>query len=202
MIVNIYQKEEYFIGEEFFQKNEENSDFYDILYEIKYENALTGDKSQKNQSEKKFTNEINDNIVEKKEKINKDNSLETSKINTPINLNPDTSKDNPQVANGLNPSKEKEDEKINTSSPNILLYNPDTQIQFSESVQAFNINSEDGTFEYTVQSVLPNQNIIDNFLEFNDLDLPSNNSHFIDNHNDDDSFINFTAIQNIQYNHG
>ena len=202
MTVNICQKEEYFIGEEFIQKNEENSDFYDILYEIKYENALTGDKSQKNQSEKKFTNEINDNIVEKKEKIKKDNSLETSKINTRINLNPDTSKDNPQVANGLNPSKEKEDEKINTSSPNILLYNPDTQIQFSESVQAFNINNEDGTFEYTVQSVLPNQNIIDNFLEFNDLDLPSNNSHFIDNHNDDDSFINFTAIQNIQYNHG
>ena len=202
MTVNIYQKEEYFIGEEFFQKNEENSDFCEKLYNLNYENALTGDKSQKNQSEKKFTNEINDNIVEKKEKINKDNSLETSKINTPINLNPDTSKDNPKVANGLNPSKEKEDEKINTSSPNILLYNPDTQIQFSESVQTFNINSEDGTFEYTVQSVLPNQNIIDNFLEFNDLDLPSNNSHFIDNHNDDDSFINFTAIQNIQYNHG
>lgn len=202
MTVNIYQKEEYFIGEEFFQKNEENSDFCEKLYNLNYENALTGDKSQKNQSEKKFTNEINDNIVEKKEKINKDNSLETSKINTPINLNPDTSKDNPQVANGLNPSKEKEDEKINTSSPNILLYNPDTQIQFSESVQAFNINSEDGTFEYTVQSVLPNQNIIDNFLEFNDLDLPSNNSRFIDNHNDDDSLIDFTAIQNIQYNHG
>ena len=202
MIVNICQKEEYFIGEEFIQKNEENSDFYDILYEIKYENALTGDKSQKNQSEKKFINEIKDNTVEEKEKIKKDNSLETSKINTPINLNPDTSKDNPQVANGLNPSKEKEDEKINTSSPNILLYNPDTQIQFSESVQTININGEDGTFEYTVQSVLPNQNIIDNFLEFNDLDLPSNNSHFIDNHNDDDSFINFTAIQNIQYNHG
>jgi hypothetical protein len=200
--VNICQKEEYFIGEEFIQKNEENSDFYDILYEIKYENALTGDKSQKNQSEKKFINEIKDNTVEEKEKIKKDNSLETSKINTPINLNPDTSKDNPQVANGLNPSKEKEDEKINTSSPNILLYNPDTQIQFSESVQTININGEDGTFEYTVQSVLPNQNIIDNFLEFNDLDLPSNNSHFIDNHNDDDSFINFTAIQNIQYNHG
>lgn len=202
MTVNICQKEEYLIGEEFNQKNEENSDLINNLYNLNYENALTGDKSQKNQSEKKFTNEINDNIVEKKEKINKDNSLETSKINTPINLNPDTSKDNPQVANGLNPSKEKEDEKINTSSPNILLYNPDTQIQFSESVQAFNINSEDGTFEYTVQSVLPNQNIIDNFLEFNDLDLPSNNSHFIDNHNDDDSFINFTAIQNIQYNHG
>ena len=202
MNVNICQKEEYLIGEEFNQKNEENSDLINNLYNLNYENALTGDKSQKNQSEKKFTNEINDNIVEKKEKINKDNSLETSKINTPINLNPDTSKDNPQVANGLNPSKEKEDEKINTSSPNILLYNPDTQIQFSESVQAFNINSEDGTFEYTVQSVLPNQNIIDNFLEFNDLDLPSNNSHFIDNHNDDDSFINFTAIQNIQYNHG
>ena len=202
MTVNIYQKEEYFIGEEFFQKNEENSDFCEKLYNLNYENALTGDKSQKNQSEKKFTNEINDNIVEKKEKINKDNSLETGKINTPINLNPDTSKDNPQVANGLNPSKEKEDEKINTSSPNILLYNPDTQIQFSESVQTININGEDGTFEYTVQSVLPNQNIIDNFLEFNDLDLPSNNSHFIDNHNDDDSFINFTAIQNIQYNHG
>lgn len=202
MTVNIYQKEEYFIGEEFIQKNEENSDFYDILYEIKYENALTGDKSQKNQSEKKFINEIKDNTVEEKEKIKKDNSLETSKINTPINLNPDTSKDNPQVANGLNPSKEKEDEKINTSSPNILLYNPDTQIQFSESVQTININSEDGTFEYTVQSVLPNQNIIDNFLEFNDLDLPSNNSHFIDNHNDDDSLINFTAIQNIQYNQG
>ena len=202
MTVNIYQKEEYFIGEEFFQKNEENSDFCEKLYNLNYENALTGDKSQKNQSEKKFINEIKDNTVEEKEKIKKDNSLETSKINTPINLNPDTSKDNPQVANGLNPSKEKEDEKINTSSPNILLYNPDTQIQFSESVQAFNINSEDGTFEYTVQSVLPNQNIIDNFLEFNDLDLPSNNSHFIDNHNDDDSFINFTAIQNIQYNHG